>query len=103
MARLPGVLTGDGGCWVLERLLEGLKDVRAYFCEQKETKKLYDFGRRLVKPTPAHRSKSFLVLFFKKESPSFKLVLEGYGLLRFARNDDDMDYLSFPVLTPRPA
>jgi hypothetical protein len=40
------------------------------FCEQKEAKKLYLFGA--VSPNHAAPSpKSFLLLFFKKEEPSF--------------------------------
>jgi hypothetical protein len=45
------------------------------FCEQKEAKKLYQFGT-IVKPLGLARNqtnKSFLLLFFKKEGLPFAL------------------------------
>jgi hypothetical protein len=43
------------------------KQASTSFCEQKEAKKLHFFETTQVKPPRANRSKSFLLLFFKKE------------------------------------
>jgi hypothetical protein len=43
------------------------KQASTSFCEQKEAKKLHFFETTQVKPPRAKRSKSFLLLFFKKE------------------------------------
>jgi hypothetical protein len=52
----------------------GPKEERTSFFEKKEAKKLYQFGRAL-RPARAPGSKSFLVLFFKKERLPYSPVL----------------------------
>jgi hypothetical protein len=41
------------------------------FFEEKEAKRLFDFGPRQCRLSTAPGRKSFLVLFFKKEHPFF--------------------------------
>jgi hypothetical protein len=60
--------------WTSAREIMGIpREGSASFCEQKEAKKLYE-RREVAAPQPnpvASGSKSFLLLFFKKEALAF--------------------------------